>query len=141
MRDWDAELVEDRTFKIGGQLFEFIYPNWQVGAKIFDEELTPAETNGDEPPAFSWVDDTKKAIERIPMFLDPRNDAEKRWKALVARKTDAVPRYQIAQLYRWLVQVTSNLPTTPPSTPDVGGGDTETGSSDVSPSQEEPSNA
>jgi hypothetical protein len=140
MRKFSDELIEDREFEIGGELFEWIYPHWSVGANIFDEELTPAETNGDTP-AFSWVTDTEKAIERIPTFLNPKNESAKRWKALVARKTDAVPRHQIAGLYRWLVQVTSNLPTTPPSTPDVGGGDSETGSSDVSPSTEETSKA
>ena len=39
--------------------------------------------------------DTKLAIERIPMFLNPKNDAHKRFKALAARKTDAVPRYPV----------------------------------------------
>ena len=55
LRDFDQELVEDREIRIGGEVFEFIYPHWEVGAKIFDEELT-AEPNGDgEPAAFSWV--------------------------------------------------------------------------------------
>jgi hypothetical protein len=140
MRKFSDELIEDREFEIGGELFEWIYPQWEVGAKIFDEELTPAETNGDTP-AFSWVEDTQKAIDRVPWFLNPKNESAKRWKALVARKTDAVPRHQIALLYRWLVQVTSNLPTTPPSTPDVGGGDSETGSSEESSSTEATSTA
>ena len=137
LRDFDQELVEDREIRIGGEVFEFIYPHWEVGAKIFDEELT-AEPNGDgEPAAFSWVADTQKAIERIPMFLNPKNDSHKRFKALASRKVDAVPRFQFAQLYRLLVQVTSNLPTTPPSVPDTGGGETDTGSSDASSSTEE----
>ena len=137
LRDFDQELVEDREIRIGGEVFEFIYPHWEVGAKIFDEELT-AEPNGDgEPAAFSWVADTQKAIERIPMFLNPKNDSHKRFKALASRKVDAVPRFQFAQLYRLLVQVTSNLPTTPPSAPDAGGGSTDTGSSDESSSTEE----
>jgi hypothetical protein len=137
LRNFDEELVEDREIRIGGEVFEFIYPHWEIGAKIFDEELTP-EPNGDgEPEKFSWVADTQKAIERIPMFLNPKNDAHKRFKALANRKVDAVPRYQFAQLYRLLVQVTSNLPTTPPSAPVAGGGDNDTGSSDASSSTEE----
>ena len=141
LRDFDQELVEDREIRIGGEVFEFIYPHWEVGAKIFDEELT-AEPNGNgEPEVFSWVADTQKAIDRIPMFLNPKNDSHKRFKALAARKVDAVPRFQFAQLYRLLVQVTSNLPTTPPSSPesDGGAGQTDTGSSDASSSTEETS--
>lgn len=138
MRNWDAELVDDREFRIGGELFEWIYPHWEVGAKIFDDDLDPAETNGNEPAQFSFVADTKLALERIPMFLNTKNDAHKRFKALAARKTDAVPRYQFVQLYRWLVQVTGGLPTTPPSSEGSDGGDGKTVpvSSDVSPSTE-----
>jgi hypothetical protein len=72
------------------------------------------------------------------MFLNPKNDSHKRFKALAARKDDAVPRFQFAQLYRLLVQVTSNLPTTPPSSPlsDGGDGTTEPVSSADTPSTE-----
>ena len=123
MRKWSEELVEDREFEIGGELFKWIYPHWEIGAKLFDDDLTPAETNGDAPQQFSFVDDTKLAIDRIPMFLDPANDAHKRWKTLAARKTDAVPRFQFVQLYRWLVQVTGGLPTSPSSDSAAGDGE------------------
>ena len=139
-RNWDEELVGDREFRIGGELFEWIYPHWEVGARIFDDDLTPAE-NGDGPQQFSFVADTRLAIERIPMFLNPKNDSHKRFKALAARKTDAVPRFQFVQLYRWLVQVTGGLPTTPPSEPVSGGGDNDTESSAESPSTEATSTA
>jgi hypothetical protein len=76
------------------------------------------------------------AIDRIPLFLNPKNDSHKRFKALAARKTDAVPRYQFAQVYTWLVQVTGGLPTSPPSTSANGGGTTDAESSDVSSSTE-----
>lgn len=137
LRNWDEELVEDREFRIGGEVFEFIYPHWEVGAKIFNDELKPT-TNGDQPARFDWVENTKKAVDGVPMFLNPKNDSLKRWKALCARKTDAVPRHQISQLYNWLVQVTGNLPTTPPSSPLSDGGDGETGerSLDATPSTE-----
>ena len=143
MRNWDAELVEDREFRIGGELFEWIYPHWEVGAKIFDDDLDPEEQDGSEPQQFSFVADTKLAIERIPMFLNTKNGAHKRFKALAARKTDAVPRYQFVQLYRWLVQVTGGLPTTAPSSEGSDGGDGETApvSSEGSPSQEATSTA
>lgn len=140
LRNWDEELVDDREFRIGGELFEWMYPHWEIGAKLFDDDLTPADTNGDTQQ-FSFVADTKLAIERIPMFLNPKNDSHKRWKALAARKTDPVPRYQFVQLYRWLVQVTGGLPTTPPSEPVSGGGDSDTGSSEGSSSQEATSTA
>jgi len=138
IRNWDEELVEDREFRIGGELFEFVYPHWEAGAKLFDADLTPAEANGSGEQQFSFEADTRLAIERIPMFLNPKNDAHKRFKTLAGRKTDAVPRYQFVQLYRWLVQVTGGLPTTPPSSPlsGDGAGTTEPVSSDVSSSTE-----
>ena len=137
MRNWDEELVEDRQFVLGGELFEWIYPHWEIGAKLFDGEMdaTPeVDENGKQK--FSWQADTKMAIERIPLFLNPKNDSHKRFKALAARKTDAVPRYQFAQVYTWLVQVTGGLPTSPPSTSANGGGTTDAESSDVSSSTE-----
>jgi hypothetical protein len=140
LRRFSEELVEDREFEIGGELFKFRYPHWEEGAKLFDEELTP-ETNGtapkeDEPAVFSFRADTEYALQRIPMFLDPENDSHKRFRALAARKTDPVPRYQFVQLYRWLVQVTSGLPTTPPSEQSAGGGEDDTQSSERSSSPE-----
>lgn len=141
LRDFDQELVEDREFRIGGEVFEFIYPHWEVGAKIFDGEMTPMQSENGEPAKFSWAADAQNAIERIPWFLNPKNDSHKRFKALVARKNDAVPRHQLVQLYRFLVQVTSDLPTTPPSDSASGGGDNDTASSDASSSPEETSTA
>lgn len=131
-REFSKELEEDREFEIGGHVFKFLYPHWKDGAKLFDDEMVAvqeaADGNGDSNAAFSFVADTETAIKRIPMFLDPENDAHKRWKELTERKPPhAVPRHQIAQLYRWLVEVTSGFPTTPqsPST----SGDTSNGDS------------
>lgn len=125
MRDWDSELVEDRSFKIGGQVFHWVYPHWKEGAKLFDDEMSEvkeaAESNGDAKE-FSFTADTETAIKRIPMFLEDENDAHTRFKDLMSRKTDPVPRHQIAQLYRWLVEVTSGFPTTPPSASTPGDG-------------------
>ena len=125
-REFSKELAEDRQFEIGGELFAYRYPHWTETAELFDEELKPdeASTNGD----FSFKIDTELAIKRIPIFLNPDNDSHKRFKTLVGRKTDPVPRHQIVQLYRWLLQVTSGLPTSPPSGSEPGGGDSDTSS-------------
>lgn len=137
MRRWSDELIEDREFELGGELFEWIYPHWEIGASLFDGEMDATdETDENGNPKFSWKADTKLAIERIPLFLNPKNDAVKRFKALAARKTDAVPRYQFAQVYTWLVQVTGGLPTGPPSVSANGGGTTEADSPEESSSTE-----
>lgn len=124
IREFSKELAEDRDFEIGGEVFRWRYPHWTETAEIFDQEVTPEEQNGD----FSFKADTELAIKRIPTFLDPMNDSAKRWKALVARKESPVPRHQIVQLYRWLLQVTSGLPTNPPSDSESGGGNSDTSS-------------
>lgn len=131
MRDFDSELVKDRSFKLGGQVFHWRYPHWRVGAQLFDQEMTSvtdaASENG-EARAFSFVADTEKAIERIPLFLDPENDAHRRFEDLVARETDPVPRHQIVQVYRYLVEVTSGFPTTSPSDSSAGAGNSDSSS-------------
>lgn len=130
LKRFSDELAEDREFELGGELFQIRYPHWEEAAALFDEELTPTENgNGTE---FSFKADTEMAIERIPMFLDKTNDAHARFKRLVARKTDPVPRHQIVQAYRWLVEVTSGLPTNPPSESASGGGDSATSSGEGS---------
>lgn len=119
-RSFSEELVENRQFEIGGELFEWTYPHWEVSAGLWDGDDTKTE-NGDG--TFSFKADTAYAIKNVPLFLDPKNESHKRWKALVARKTDPVPRHQIVQLYRWLFEVASGLPTSPPSESESGGGD------------------
>lgn len=126
-RQFSKELDEDRDFEIGGEVFKFRYPHWEEGAAIFDEDLTQ---NGD---GFSWKADTEAAIKQIPVFLDPANDAHKRFKALIARKTDPVPRQQIVELHQWLVRVTSGLPTEPPVGSQPGGGASDSSSPGESP--------
>ena len=128
LREFSKELAEDRDFEIGGEVFKFRYPYWEEGAAIFDEDLSP---NGDGK--FSWKADTELAIKRIPIFLDPDNDSHKRFKALAARKTNPVPRQQLVELYRWLVRITSGLPTNPPSDSESGGGASDASSQEESP--------
>lgn len=133
-RSFSEELIENRTFEIGGELFEWTYPHWEVTAKLWDGDDQREETTEPEngKPAFSFRADTEYAIKNMPIFLNPKNEAHKRWKALVVRKTDPVPRHQIIALYRWLYEVTSGLPTTPPSPLEGGGGDTEISSPEES---------
>ena len=122
-RDFDSELVQDREFRLGGEIFKFRYPYWEEAAELFDAEMQPDENGG-----FSFRSDTELAIKRIPMFLDSGEEAHKRFKTLVTRKTNPVPRHQIVEVYRWLVQVTSGLPTSPPSESAPGGGTSDTSS-------------
>ena len=124
-KSWTEELIpsEKRTFEFGGEMFEWMYPHWEIGADTMQRTFNPEGKNGDGDDQFSWTEDTKFAIDRVPLYLNPKNDAHKRWKALVARKTDPVPRFQIVRLYKWLVQVTNDLPTNPPSDAPAGGGD------------------
>lgn len=135
MRRFSQELEQDREFELGGELFEWVYPNWEIGAWLFDDQLEPSE-NGDGQ--FSFKADTELAIERIPMFLNEANDSHNRFQTLVERKPPhAVPRHQLVQCYRWLVEVTSGLPTSPPSESASGGGSSDTQSEEESSSQEE----
>ena len=130
-RSFSQELEEDREFEIGGEVFRWMYPHWKEGAQLFDDEMQQvqeaAESNGEQNSAFSFVADTETAIKRVPTFLDPNfNDAHKRWKELVTRKPPhAIPRHQIAQCYRWLVEVTSGFPTRSLSASSSGDGSSE----------------
>jgi hypothetical protein len=136
-RQFSAELEEDRTFEIGGEEFTFYYPHHSVVDRIYQEDLDAiADPEGNTNGSFSFKADTEKAIEYTKLFLE---DAEqkKRWEALVKRKTQPVPRFQIVQLYRWLVEVTSGRPTRQPSDSLPGAGETGSSSTDGSSSTEE----
>ena len=134
-RSFSEELTEDREFEIGGETFKFRILHWTDAAALMDgaEDTTPA-TNGE----FSFRADTEFAIKDMPKYLDPADEAVKRWKALVARKENPVPRHQIVQAYVWARTQSLGIPTTPQSPSQSAGGDgeTEAGSSGKSPSQE-----
>ena len=134
LRRWSDELIEDREFELGGELFTVAYPYWEQTAEIWDEDTTPSE-NGDG--VFSFKADTELAIKRIPLFLDPANDSHERFKRLSERKTDPVPRHQFVQVYRWLFEITAGVPTRPPSESDSGGGSSDTPSEEELSSQED----
>ena len=127
-REFSKEQPEDRQFEIGGELFEWQYPHWEKMAQLWDEsDVTEEEDeDGNKNGTFSFKTDTEFAISRIPVFLNPANDSHKRFKTLLNRKTDPVPRHQIVQLYRWLFQQAAGLPTNPPSGSEPGGGDSDT---------------
>ena len=112
MRKFSDELEAERDFEIGGELMRWRYPHWETGAAIFDNTLVPANNGKGEQPEFTFKSDTEFAINAIPMMLEP--ESAKKFKLLVARKDNPVPRHQIAALYRWLVEVTAGLPTTRP---------------------------
>jgi hypothetical protein len=136
-RSFSKELEEDREFEIGGEVFRWMFPHWKDGAKLFDDEMQEVaeQTEGEASNgnrAFSFVADTETAIKRVPLFLDPDfNDAHARWKSLMTRKPPhAVPRHQIAQCYRWLVEVTSGFPTNLPSGSGSGATESDTPSAE-----------
>ena len=115
LREFSKELVEDRQFEIGGELFEWRYPYWEDFAARRDQdaavvaEADKPKENGE--PDLTFKDLYKDFIDRIEPFLDPKNDSIKRWRALSKRKIDPVPAYQFSELYIWLLEVTSARPT------------------------------
>lgn len=133
-REFSKELPEDREFEIGGQIFRWIHPHWREGAEFFDAELEQIresakeqQESGNGVPLFSWVAEAEKAVKGVPFFLDPDyNDAHQRWADLMARKKDPVPRYQIEECYRWLVEVTGGFPTLQPEISTSGAGTSDT---------------
>lgn len=115
LREFSKELVEDRQFEIGGELFEWRYPFWEDFASRRDQDAVVV-AESDKPKEngetdLTFVDLYRDFIDRIEPFLDPKNDSLKRWRALAKRKVDPVPAYQFSELYIWLLEVTSARPT------------------------------
>jgi len=136
VKKFSDDLAEDREFEIGGEMFRWRYPHWEETAAIYDEDLEllkdiEKQTNGDGPTTKEAVALTQK---RIKIFIDPGNDAYKRFDALMKRKADPVPLFQYGELYRWLLEVTSGRPTNQPSDSEPGAGTTEASSAEESPS-------
>ena len=118
LREFSKELVEDRQFEIGGELFEWRYPFWEdfadrrdQDAAVVQQAAKPKKEGESEDDEMTFKELYKDFIERIEPFLDPKNDSIKRWKALAKRKVDPVPAYQYTELYMWLLEVTSARPT------------------------------
>lgn len=134
-REFSKELVEDRTFEIGGEVYTWRYPQWEETAALYDEdfaELQDADGNG--TGEFTFREDTSKTIERIKIFLEPAD--RQRWDKAVKRKANPIPHHQIIDCYKWLVRVTSGRPTQQPSDSLPGAGETGASSSDASSSPE-----
>lgn len=106
----------DREFEIAGEVFTWIYPYWEDIADVFDRDASESD-NGD-------VDLSVKAtisdfIERIQLFIEPSQ--REQWVALTKRRKNPIPHAQYAELYRWLLEVTSNpTPTELPSPSEDG---------------------
>ena len=113
-------VAEDREFEIGGEVFQFVYPYWEDIAEVFDEDEKPSE-NGDA--AFNTVRSTiEDLIKRTELFIDPDfNDGVTRWRELTKRRKNPIPHSQYSELYRWLLEVTSDPHPTEPSTPSEDG--------------------
>jgi hypothetical protein len=136
LRSFTKELEEDREFEIGGETFQFRILHWTDAAALLDgADDTQPEGNGQ----ISFRADTEFAIQDMPKYLDPADDSAKRWKALVARKTNPVPRHQIVQAYVFARTQSLGLPTTPRQDSSGGGGNNDPGSSAASSSPEETS--
>jgi hypothetical protein len=122
-RSFTEETVKDRTFEIGGEMFKWRYPYWKDIASIFDEDASLIQENDGRP--LNATENIELAIKRVEMFLDPENDAVKRWRALAARKDTPVPHFQFGQLYVWLLEVTGRRPTETPTPSEDGSEKTE----------------
>jgi hypothetical protein len=125
VREFSSELVTDKKFEIGGVVLEWRYPYWEELAAIFDEDLR-AVRNGDEPGEITTQKALEDTVERIGLFLE--NGSRGQWQEVAHRKDNPVPLFQISELYRWLLEVTSGRPTQSPSASEAGGGETEASS-------------
>jgi hypothetical protein len=110
LREFSKELVEDRQFEIGGELFEWRYPFWEDFADRREADAQIVR-NPDATNEITFKEMYKDFIDRCEPFIDPKNDSIKRWRALAKRRVDPVPAYQFTELYQWLLEVTSARPT------------------------------
>lgn len=114
-------VVQDREFEIAGEVFAWVYPYWEDIAAVFDQDTKQDEEaakNGDglEVTVHQTIEDF---IDRIQLFLEP--ESKERWVALTKRKKNPIPHAQYAELYRWLLEVTSSpTPTEQPSPSEDG---------------------
>lgn len=107
-KDFDSDVEQDLSFTIGGENFKMRYVRPEVLAKWEDE---PTDEKSEEV--------LKRQDLRIVEFLEGE-DASEKWMKLRAREKDAVPLVKINELLRWMVEVQTSRPTSPPS-PSVAG--------------------
>ena len=126
MKSYTEELgTRDRDFEIGGEVFKWRELGWyETEALAIREEQFLAKEDK------TAKDSTDFLIERILVFLDPANDSNRRFKALLKRKDDPVPHFQITELHEWLWEQVSSRPTQLPSLSSNGPGNNEASSQD-----------
>lgn len=128
MKSWTEELpTRDHSFEIGGEVFHWRDLNWDDFAALAaqEEEFTAKD-------ATTAKDNLQFLTDRIVFFLDPKEDAPKRFKALLKRKENPVPHYAITELHTWLWEQISQHPTKASGGSSNGASSTETSSQDES---------
>lgn len=108
VKNFDEEIQQDLTFQVGGEQFSMRYVRPEVLASWEDEDI---EAKSDEL--------LKRQDIRIKEFLGDEAQRE-RWDKLREREENAVPMVQVNEILRWMVEVQTSRPTTPPS-PSVPG--------------------
>ena len=142
-RSFSQEIAEkDREFEIGGETFKWRelpedeFRNLIVMEAEFQRDLETArkarEEGENEDTGPGILVGLDFMVKRIVFFIDPERDAHKRFKALLKRKTNPVPHYQIDDLHGWLWEQVSGHPPTKQSISSNGGGDIETTSPEES---------
>jgi hypothetical protein len=110
--------VDDRMFEVAGQEFRWQYPGWDEFAARANGGA-PAEGDDEKPDEHAVREMYADYAKRIEEFIDPDwNDGLTRWKALVkpgAKKKSPIPAYLLQQIWRWLLEVTTDSPTKQPS--------------------------
>lgn len=110
MKDFDAAREErndpavDRTFRIGGELFEY-------RSSVRPEDLVAYDELTLSTPAGEVL---RVADETIKVFLKD-DDNRERWDALRARTEDPITGRDINDLTVWLIQMQTGRPTPAPS--------------------------
>lgn len=133
-KSFTEELItpqEQRTFEVGGELFKWRYLYWEDFASGIDEAQAEmaerTKQNGDtEQDSLTFHELYADYQKRIEPYLDPENDAIKRWRALAKRKENPVPAHVFQAVYMWLLEVTSGRPIVLPSPSGDGQGRTAT---------------
>ena len=136
MKRFTEMIPDDREFELGDELWTWETPYWEDLAAIFDEDVhliqqaaiaaakeAEAEAKGEagETAADAQTRDNISRVQtRIMLFLPKEDHA--RWRKLCARRTKPVPMFLFNEVYRWLLEVATGRPTTPPSDSEPGGG-------------------
>jgi hypothetical protein len=79
----------------------------------------------------------EQTIDRVNLFLT--DGSKEKWGEVAHRREDPLPLFQISELYRWLLEISSGRPTQSLSDSEAGAGSSEPSSPDGSPSTEETS--